>query len=300
MIYDSVLSEYAALGFEYGYSVADRDALVVLGGAVRRLRQRRAGRSSTSSSSPPRTSGASAAASSLLLPHGFEGQGPEHSSARIERFLKLCAEDNLRVVYPTTAAQYFHVLRRQAHRAPSAKPLDRASRRSATCACRRRAHRSTSSPTGGFQLVLDDRAELDRDAVRRVLLCTGKIGHELMDERDERGARRSRSCASSSSTRGRRAELIAAARRATRTPRGVVGAGGAGEHGRLELRPRRLAPRARATGPSSRHVARARERQPRERQLRRSTTASSSSSSPPPSTGLLTEPASYSRSSCED
>ena len=115
-IYDSLLCEYAALGFEYGYSV------VAHGGA------RRAGRrssatsstaprsSSTSSSSPPRTSGARRRGLVLLLPHGYDGQGPEHSSARIERFLTLCAEDNIQVVNATTAAQYFHLLRRQMHR----------------------------------------------------------------------------------------------------------------------------------------------------------------------------------------
>ena len=124
MLYDTVLSEYAALGFEYGYSVAipTRSCAGRRSSATSPTARRS---SSTSSSSPPPTSGASAAASSLLLPHGFEGQGPEHSSARIERFLTLCAEDNLRVVYPSTAAQYFHALRRQAvaSRADAARVL---------------------------------------------------------------------------------------------------------------------------------------------------------------------------------
>jgi 2-oxoglutarate dehydrogenase complex dehydrogenase (E1) component-like enzyme len=121
---------------------------------------------------------------SLLLPHGLEGQGPEHSSARIERYLILSAEANLRVVYPTTAAQYFHVLRRQAIAARRV-PL--------VCFTPKRYLRMphTRSPlraftSGGFETVLDDRgAPAD---VRRVLLCTGKIAHELMDQRDERGA----------------------------------------------------------------------------------------------------------------
>jgi multifunctional 2-oxoglutarate metabolism enzyme len=123
----------------------------------------------------------------LLLPHGFEGQGPEHSSARIERFLALCAEDNLRVVYPTTAAQYFHVLRRQA-KAVARKPL--------ICFTPKRylrapATRSTVAEltTGAFRETLDDpKPDLDRDVVRRVLLCAGKIGHELIAKRDELGA----------------------------------------------------------------------------------------------------------------
>jgi len=123
----------------------------------------------------------------LLLPHGFEGQGPEHSSARIERFLALCAENNLRVCYPTTAAQYFHVLRRQIH-APSRKPL--------VCFTPKKYLRvpATRSPVddlehGAFHEVLDDRGlTVAPSEVRRALLCTGKIAHELMDRRDQLGA----------------------------------------------------------------------------------------------------------------
>jgi 2-oxoglutarate dehydrogenase complex dehydrogenase (E1) component-like enzyme len=104
----------------------------------------------------------------------------------MERFLTLSAEDNQRVVYPSTASQYFHVLRRQAL-ATRRVPL--------VCFTPKRYLRMPQSRSpvseltdSGFRLTLDDRAEVDRDAVRRVLLCTGKIGHELMDERDELGA----------------------------------------------------------------------------------------------------------------
>jgi multifunctional 2-oxoglutarate metabolism enzyme len=185
MLYDSVLSEYAALAFEYGYSVDYPDALVLweaqfgdfVNGAQIVLDQFLS--SAEDKWSQPSSVG-------LLLPHGFEGQGPEHSSARIERFLALCAEDNIRVVYPSTAAQYFHVLRRQAL-ATRRVPL--------VCFTPKRYLRvaHTRSPVseltaGAFRMTLDDRAELDRDRVRRVLLCTGKLGHELMDKRDELGA----------------------------------------------------------------------------------------------------------------
>jgi len=183
-LYDSVLSEYAALGFEYGYSVADPRTFVAweaqfgdfVNGAqiiVDQFVVAAADKWGQESSL------------ALLLPHGLEGQGPEHSSARIERFLALCADDNLRVVYPSTAAQYFHVLRRQA-RAPRRVPL--------VCFTPKRYLRmgQTRSPVheltdGGFHTVLDDRVALDASAVQRVVVCTGKIAHELMDARDERG-----------------------------------------------------------------------------------------------------------------
>jgi 2-oxoglutarate dehydrogenase complex dehydrogenase (E1) component-like enzyme len=182
-LYDSVLSEYAALGFEYGYSVADAGAFVAweaqfgdfINGAQIIVDQfivaaddKWGQRSSLA----------------LLLPHGFEGQGPEHSSARLERFLALCAEGNLRIVYPSTAAQYFHALRRQVL-SPRQVPL--------ICFTPKRYLRMphSRSPVSAlvddwFHPVLGDRStELDASAVRRVLLCTGKLGHELMDKRDE-------------------------------------------------------------------------------------------------------------------
>jgi 2-oxoglutarate dehydrogenase E1 component len=185
MLYDSVLSEFAALAFEYGYSVDYPDALVLWEAQFGDFANEAQVVLDQFVSSAEDKWGQPSSVG-LLLPHGFEGQGPEHSSARIERFLALCAEDNMRVVYPSTAAQYFHVLRRQAL-ATRRVPL--------VCFTPKRYLRMAQTrssvselTTGGFRLVLDDRAELDRDSVRRVLLCTGKVGHELMDKRDELGA----------------------------------------------------------------------------------------------------------------
>ena len=179
MIYDSVLSEFAALGFEYGYSVSDHDALVCWeaqfgdfdNGAQTIIDQFIV----AAEDKWGQRSGLV-----MLLPHGFEGQGPEHSSARLERFLVLSAQDNIRVVYPTTAAQYFHVLRRQMHD-PTRKPL--------IVMTPKRYLRMpvTASPvaaftSGGFQPVLDDPAPPAE--VKRVIFCSGKFGHELIARRD--------------------------------------------------------------------------------------------------------------------
>ncbi len=186
MVYDSVLSEYAALGFEYGYSVADPKAWIgweaqfgdFINGAQIIVDQFIVAAEDKWGQQSRLT---------LLLPHGFEGQGPEHSSARIERFLALCAANNLRVCYPTTAAQYFHLLRRQSH-ARSRKPL--------ICFTPKKYLRvpATRSPvadleSGSFREVLDDPSTtLDPTTVRRALLCSGKVAHELIERRDQLGA----------------------------------------------------------------------------------------------------------------
>ncbi|MCU1430054.1 MAG: kgd [Actinomycetia bacterium] len=182
MIYDSVLSEFAALGFEYGYSVADHEALVcweaqfgdfangaqtIIDQFIVSAEDKWGQRSSLT----------------LLLPHGFEGQGPEHSSARIERFLVLGAENNMRVVYPTTAAQYFHALRRQVHDA-ECKPLvvftpKRYLRMPATYSP------VSDFTSGAFKRTLPDPNPPEASAVTRLVLCTGKFGHELIAHRDE-------------------------------------------------------------------------------------------------------------------
>src|SRR5207302_4228583 len=119
----------------------------------------------------------------ILLPHGYEGQGPEHSSARIERFLTLCAEDNIQVANATTAAQYFHLLRRQVRR-DVRKPLVVFTPKSLL---RARASRSKVEDltSGSFEEVLDDPHVSDPESVRRVALCSGKIAFDAMARRDE-------------------------------------------------------------------------------------------------------------------
>src|SRR5262249_35193364 len=118
----------------------------------------------------------------LLLPHAYEGQGPEHSSARLERFLQMCAEDNMQVAYPSTPAQYFHLLRRQVKR-NFRKPLVGMTPKSLL-----RLPAATSPvaefTSGNFREVLDD-ATANPDAVTRVLLCSGKVYYDLAKKRDE-------------------------------------------------------------------------------------------------------------------
>jgi 2-oxoglutarate dehydrogenase E1 component len=178
-VYNSPLSEYGVLGFEFGYSIAAPDALVLweaqfgdfANGAQIVIDQFVvAGRSKWGQTSRL----------TLLLPHGYEGNGPEHSSARLERFLQLGAQDNIRVVNCTTAAQYFHLLRRQALDA-TARPLIVMTPKGLL---RLKAASSTLDDlaAGAFRPVLDD-PDADRERVRRIVLCSGKVyydsvGHE--------------------------------------------------------------------------------------------------------------------------
>jgi 2-oxoglutarate dehydrogenase E1 component len=182
-VYDSHLSEAAVLGFEYGYSFADPTTLTLweaqfgdfANGAQVIIDQFIA----SAHAKWGRMSGLV-----MLLPHGYEGQGPEHSSARIERYLQLCAEDNLQVANCTTPAQYFHVLRRQMRRNFRA-PLVIFTPKSLL-----RAPRAVSSvaelASGAFQPVIDDAAIRDTAGVRRVLVCSGKVYYDLIARREER------------------------------------------------------------------------------------------------------------------
>jgi len=184
-IANSPLSEIGVLGFEYGYSLEWPDGLVLweaqFGDFVNCAQVIVDQFIASAEAKWQRLSGIV-----LLLPHGLEGQGPEHSSARLERFLTMAAEDNMQIVYPTTPAQYFHVLRRQIRR-PLRKPLIVMTPKSLL---RHPAAVSKLSDlaTGRFQRVLAD-PHLDAKNVRRILLCSGKVYFELLAERDKRKRR---------------------------------------------------------------------------------------------------------------
>jgi 2-oxoglutarate dehydrogenase E1 component len=182
-VYDSLLSEFAAMGFEYGYSVARPEALVLweaqfgdfANGAQTIIDEFIAS---------GETKWGQLSGVVLLLPHGFEGQGPDHSSGRIERFLTLAAGDSMRIAQPSTPASYFHLLRLQSL-SPAHKPLIVFTPKSML-----RNKRATSMPadlTGDsvFRPVIGD-ADVTASSVERVLLCSGKIVWELRAERDKR------------------------------------------------------------------------------------------------------------------
>jgi 2-oxoglutarate dehydrogenase E1 component len=184
-VYDSPLSEFACLGFEYGFSLASPKIMCVW--------EAQFGDFSNGAQviidqfiSSAELKWQRWSALTLLLPHGYEGQGPEHSSARLERFLKLCGQNNMQVCYPSTPAQYFHMLRRQMHRG-FRKPLVVMSPKSLL---RLPACTSTTDEltTGGFKAVLDDPAfgdgGFDKKKVTRVLMCTGKVYYDLVKRRE--------------------------------------------------------------------------------------------------------------------
>jgi 2-oxoglutarate dehydrogenase E1 component len=183
-VYDSLLSEYGVLGFEYGYSVADPGALVLweaqfgdfMNGAQIIIDQFLASAEEKWSQHSGLT---------MLLPHGYEGQGPEHSSARIERFLTLCAEGNMQVVYPTTPAQYFHALRRQMKNEPR-KPLIVMTPKSLL-----RHPQATSTleelTHGRFEPVLHD-VLVHPAGVKRIVFTCGKVYYDLKAARDKASA----------------------------------------------------------------------------------------------------------------
>lgn len=192
-VYDSPLSEFAVMGFDYGYSLADPNMLVMweaqfgdfCNGAQTIIDQYIA----SAEVKWQRWSGLV-----LLLPHGYEGAGPEHSSARLERFLALCGNDNMQVVHPSTAAQMFHLLRRQV------SPLRRFRKPLIVMTPKGNLRVPTSAfeelVSGHWNDVIDDpvfehgpggnaKARPDRRAVSRILLCSGKIYHELAARREE-------------------------------------------------------------------------------------------------------------------
>jgi 2-oxoglutarate dehydrogenase E1 component len=183
-IYDSLLSEFAAMGFEYGYSVARPDALVLweaqfgdfFNGAQTIIDE-------FVSSSEQKWGQHSSVV--LLLPHGFEGQGPDHSSGRIERFLTMFAEDNMTVAHPSTPASYFHLLRWHAYHEPR-RPLVVFTPKS-MLRLKAAASAVEDFTSGTFRPVIPETVpDLDPSAVRRVVLCSGKVYYDLLAERAKR------------------------------------------------------------------------------------------------------------------
>ncbi|MHC8496110.1 MAG: multifunctional oxoglutarate decarboxylase/oxoglutarate dehydrogenase thiamine pyrophosphate-binding subunit/dihydrolipoyllysine-residue succinyltransferase subunit [Actinomycetes bacterium] len=183
-VYDSLLSEFAAVGFEYGYSVARPDALVIweaqfgdfVNGAqtiidefISAGEQKWNQRSSLT----------------MLLPHGYEGQGPDHSSARVERFLQLCAQDNMTVSMPSTPASYFHLLRWQMH-SRLTRPLVIFTPKSLLRA-KFASSKLEDFTTGSFRAILRDNT-VAPEGVKKVLLCSGKVYYDLVAEREKTGA----------------------------------------------------------------------------------------------------------------
>ena len=187
-VHDSLLSEFAVLGFEYGYSVENLDALVLWEAQFGDFANGAQSIVDEFISSGEAKWGQRSAVV-MLLPHGHEGQGPDHTSGRPERYLQLCADDNMRVAIPTTPANYFHLLRRQAL-SPKKKPLVVFTPKSLL------RHRLCVSSvadftTGPFQPVLDDPGfgdfTPDPAKIERVLLCSGKVFYDLLQARGERG-----------------------------------------------------------------------------------------------------------------
>ncbi|TDT38301.1 2-oxoglutarate dehydrogenase E1 component [Streptomyces sp. BK208] len=182
-VYNSLLSEYAVMGFEYGYSLARPDALVMweaqFGDFVNGAQTVVDEFISSAEQKWNQTSGVT-----LLLPHGYEGQGPDHSSARPERFLQLCAQNNMTVAMPTLPSNYFHLLRWQVHN-PHHKPLVVFTPKS-MLRLKAAASKAEEFTTGQFRPVIGDDS-VDAAAVKKVVFCAGKVYYDLDAERKKRG-----------------------------------------------------------------------------------------------------------------
>ncbi len=184
-VYDSVLSEFGVLGFEYGFAMADPKTLVLweaqfgdfANGAQVIIDQFIA----SGEAKWLRANGLV-----LLLPHGFEGQGPEHSSARLERFLQLCANDNIQVCNITSPANYFHVLRRQMMR-PFRKLLVIMTPKSLLRHPLAKSDAARFTGESHFMRILSDKSEVEDAKVKRLVLCSGKVAYDLMEKRDAEG-----------------------------------------------------------------------------------------------------------------
>jgi 2-oxoglutarate dehydrogenase E1 component len=175
-VFDSSLSEAGVLGFEYGYSVILREALVLWEaqfGDFNNVAQSIIDQYISSSEDKWKQT----SRLTMLLPHGYEGQGPEHSSARLERFLQLCAANNLCVAYPSTPAQYFHLLRRQI-REGFERPLIVMTPKS-LLRLPAAASAIDDLTNGGFMPLIDDTEAADADAVERIVFCSGKVFYDL-------------------------------------------------------------------------------------------------------------------------
>ncbi|WP_411151123.1 multifunctional oxoglutarate decarboxylase/oxoglutarate dehydrogenase thiamine pyrophosphate-binding subunit/dihydrolipoyllysine-residue succinyltransferase subunit [Streptomyces sp. A30] len=184
-VYNSLLSEYAAMGFEYGYSLARPDALVLweaqFGDFVNGAQTVVDEFISSAEQKWGQTSGVT-----LLLPHGYEGQGPDHSSARPERFLQMCAQNNMTVAMPTLPSNYFHLLRWQVHN-PHHKPLVVFTPKS-MLRLKAAASKAEEFTTGQFRPVIGD-TSVDPAAVKKVVFCAGKVYYDLEAERQKRGVK---------------------------------------------------------------------------------------------------------------
>ncbi|MFD8571727.1 multifunctional oxoglutarate decarboxylase/oxoglutarate dehydrogenase thiamine pyrophosphate-binding subunit/dihydrolipoyllysine-residue succinyltransferase subunit [Streptomyces sp. NPDC059639] len=182
-VYDSLLSEYAVMGFEYGYSLARPESLVLweaqFGDFVNGAQTIVDEYISAAEQKWGQTSGVT-----LLLPHGYEGQGPDHSSARIERFLQLCAQNNMTVAMPTLPSNYFHLLRWQVHN-PHHKPLVVFTPKS-MLRLKAAASKVDEFTTGGFRPVIGDDT-VNANAVRKVVFVAGKLYYDLEAERKKSG-----------------------------------------------------------------------------------------------------------------